>query len=111
MSVADLLFTFQQKYPLPAQTTFFETVINVAGAVVQDNAQKIALAGLPDIADFGITDPVVIVSAVSANSFAIISGINNADWGVGTADLWLSFVNVADFTLKMFVCQRKPVLN
>jgi hypothetical protein len=110
MSVADLLFTFQQKYPLPAQTTFF-TYNTPVVAVVQDNVQEINLVGLPDIADYGITDPVVTVSNVSNTSTAIISGINTFDWGAGTARLWVSYANVVDFNIRIFVCQSKPVLN
>jgi hypothetical protein len=110
MSIRTFLYSFQQKYPLPAQTTFFDHDIPVV-AVVQDNVQVIALAGLPNIADYGITQPVVMLSATSDNSTAVISGINNIDWGAGTAELLISFANVTNFDLKMFVCQSKAQLN
>jgi len=111
MSIRSLLYSFQEIYPFPAQTTFYEQDIDIVGADVADAVQVLHLNGIPDIADYGITDPVVIMTATSADSFAIISGINNFDWGAGTADLWISYANVANFSVKMFVCQSKVNLD
>jgi hypothetical protein len=111
MSIRSLLYSFQEIYPFPAQTKFFEYDITINGALVQDAVQEIILNGIPDIADYGITDPVAIVTATSDNSFAVISGINVFDWGAGTARLWVSYANVADFTIKLFVCQSKAQLD
>ena len=110
MSIRSLLYSFQEIYPLPAQTTFFEQDIAVV-ANVQDAVQVINLVGLPFLVDYGITDPVVTVTATSANSFAVISGITNFDWGAGTADLLISLANVANFNVKLFVCQSKAQLD
>ena len=110
MSVRSLLYNFQEIYPLPAQTTFFEYNFPVV-AVVQDAVQLINVVGLPDIADYGITDPVVTVSCTSDDSFAIISGINTFDWVAGTARFWVSYANVANFNVRIFVWQSKAQLN
>ena len=108
MSIRSLLYSFQEIYPFPAQTTFFSHNSAIV-AQVQDVVQPINLVGLPDIADFGITDPVVIVSVVSDDSFCVVSGINNFDWGAGTADLWVSYANTANININLFVCQKRLV--
>jgi hypothetical protein len=103
MSIKDLL-TNQYQYPLPAPAPFFTHVHDTNAMVLQTDSQYVNVTGIPDPADFGITNPLVQVTIISTgvqNDDVQLAGYSDYDPVAGTLEIIVN--NVTDATTRFLI--------
>jgi hypothetical protein len=108
MSAREILLN-QFTYPLPNLPPYFEGVFSATGLLIQNACQGVVVSGLPstaEIAELGITTPVIVFSLANNSGFlGMISGYNDVDFATGTANVWLCYTNINAIDIRFWVCQ------
>jgi len=103
MSIRDLLWN-QYQYPLPAPPPYFSDVFDTNSMVLQTASQYVNVTGIPNPANYGITNPVIQVSLISTgvlNADVQLVGFSNYNPAAGTLEILVN--NVTDATTRFLI--------
>jgi hypothetical protein len=107
MSVKTILAK-QYTYPLPSLVSYYTDVYS-ATLVVQDAVQEVVINNLPttaQLADLGITNPVIVFGLINPDFLGMISGYSNVDYDAQTCSVWICYAN-DDVDISFWICQSQ----
>lgn len=109
MSVKTILAK-QFTYPLPDITSYYEGVFSSTTLVAQNSCQRLIINNLPstaDLADLGITDPVIVFGITNDFNFlGMISGFNDVNYTTQTCNVWICYANTQT-DIRFWICQAQ----
>ena len=111
MSIRSILLNSNPtRYPLPTIPFFTSYTFPVATLAVQQNVQEVLVTGLPtdvDLADLGITNPVLIASLTNSSvGEQMLNAVSNIDYTAGTCSVWVSYSNSSNLDISFWICQN-----